>query len=65
MRTLREAAQELAACQHPEDQHQYVRAALTGSVLVRCADCGAIAMSDNPKSWTRPVLVAHVVGAVR
>ena len=62
---LQAAARGLAACKHPEDQNQYIRAALTGSVMVRCADCGAVAMSDDLSNWTRPTLVAHVVGAVR
>lgn len=61
---LQTAAKNLAACKHPEDQHQYMRASLTESIVVRCSDCGALAMADDLSSWTRPMLVAHVVGAV-
>jgi uncharacterized Zn finger protein len=62
---IRSAVKALAECSHLEDHHQYVRAALTDSVMVRCSECGAVAMADDLTNWTRPVLVAHVVGAAR
>lgn len=63
MKTLLEATTDLADCSHPEDQHQHARTTITGRNFIRCADCGAVSYEGEPGRWTRPILVAHVVGA--
>jgi len=72
MRSLRQATAELAACKHPLDQRQHARtfADEPGSSrweFVRCADCGAVVdeadLALGKGRWTRPMLVAHVIGA--
>jgi hypothetical protein len=31
----------------------------------RCIACGAVSFEDDFEDWTRPELVAHVIGASR
>jgi hypothetical protein len=67
-RSISVAAAELAACAHPDDQIQELRT-VSGRLRLfahRCSDCGAIRYREPSgwTSWTRPVLVAHVCGAV-
>lgn len=64
MRTLQEAVEELAACMHPDDQRQRGRVE-SGSMMIRCSDCGSVSYEGQVGGWTRPMLVAHVVGAAR
>jgi len=71
-RTLQAAAKQLAECQHPEDQRRCARTKAfahdNGTVpardFIRCVDCGAVSYEGEPGRWTRPMLVAHVVGAL-
>jgi hypothetical protein len=67
---LLQAAAALAACEHPEDQRQQL---LTHpqrhDIAERCSDCGAMRYPRQERGaagelWTRPMLVAPVVGAV-
>jgi|HubBroStandDraft_2_1064218.scaffolds.fasta_scaffold02576_9 hypothetical protein len=60
------ATAELAACDHPMDQQQELRT-IDGTPVLRCSDCGTVCYRESDGSWTdwtRPVLVAHVCGAV-
>jgi hypothetical protein len=65
-RNLESALGELAACAHPIDQQQ--KLVIVGRelkpILWRCSDCGAVRY-EGGRSWTRPMLVAHVIGATR
>jgi hypothetical protein len=69
-RTLERAARELAACRHVEDDCQYLLTsgddgAPAGKGVRRCVACGAVAYErDGFTRWTRPELVAHVMGAL-
>lgn len=66
MVSIDKAAATLAACDHPEEQIRNLRT-MDGRSVRRCCDCGAVCYRETSgwTAWTRPVLVAHVCGAVR
>lgn len=63
MSRLDKAVKQLAECKHPEDQIQRLSLQIRPRTVLRCSDCGAVNYPDQGPSWTRPMLVAHVLGA--
>ncbi len=41
----------------------FMEPAVRAGDMVRCADCGAVMYPEQGPQWTRPMLVAHVIGA--
>src|ERR1700677_1633862 len=60
------ARADLTTCEHPDDQVHTLQT-IDSTAVRRCSDCGAIRYRElgNWTDWTRPVLVAHVCGAIR